>query len=206
MGKKKETRKPADSLTDAVAEIVHQGCGHLLDGGDLRMTLEGWEQNCCANCEYHFAWNPDLDIEAIDVNWKRPSRRILRRVIKGATRLEKVLNGSPLTKKEQEAYRLELARQKYGYQAARERLDSGVDVQWVDLSFVTDSKGRQVFVIEMADAPTNDDESWDSLVERLGEIWSWKSQPLTIVGPFASEEEAEAWMAANGAFDDIDDL
>lgn len=190
-------------LLDAFAEIVHQGYGLWLDGSELRVTLDGWKPNCCVNYEYVFAWNPDFDIYAIEINWKRLNQQILRRVVKRSVRREKILSGSPMTEKEQQAYRLELARRKHSYLSAQERLEAEIDCKWVSLSFVTDSKGRDVFILEMGDALTNKHESVDSIIERLDEIWQWKTQWLSYFGPFASEEEAEIWMARNGAFEDV---
>jgi hypothetical protein len=205
MAKRKQPDKTAaDRLLDAVAEIVHQGYGRLLDGGELRATLDGWKPNCCMNFEYVFAWNPDLDIDALQINWKRPNRQILRRVVKRSARMEKIRNGSPMTKKEQHAYRLELARRKHGYKSAEECLDSGTDCKWVDLSFITDSKGRDVYVLEIGDALSSEDEDIDSIIERHEEIWQWKSQLITIVGPFTSSDEAEEWMAESGVFEEVD--
>jgi hypothetical protein len=61
-----------------------------------------------------------------------------------------------------------------------------------------------VFVLEMADAAAGEDDDLDSIIERHEQIWQWKSQPLTVAGPFASSHEAEAWMAENGAFKEVD--
>lgn len=66
MAKKKQPDKTtAANLLDAVAEFVHQGYGQLLDAGELRMTFDRWKLNGCANCEYVFAWNLDLDIDSL---------------------------------------------------------------------------------------------------------------------------------------------
>ena len=205
MGKRRQPDKTAaDSLLDPVAEIVHRGMGRLLDVSELINAFDEWKPNCCMNYEYVFCWNPDLDIDELQINWKRPNRQILRHVVTRSVRMEKILNGSPLTKKEQHAYRLEFARRKHGYQTAEECLDSATDCKWVDLSFITDSKGRDVYILEMADAVSGEDEDIDSIIERHEEIWQWKSQPLTIVGPLASSDEAEEWMSANGAFREVD--
>lgn len=134
------------TLLDAVAEIVHQGYGRLLDASELRATLDGWQPNCSMNYEYVFAWNP----------------------------------------------------------SAKKCLKSGTNCKWADLSFITDSKGRAVYVLEIGDAAAGEDEDVDSVIERHEAIWQWKAQPLTILGPFASPDEAEAWMAANGAFKEAD--
>jgi hypothetical protein len=195
---------PSKKLLDAVAEIVHQGAGRLLDASELRATLDGWKPNCSMNFEYVFAWNPCLDPSTLGINWKRPQMRILRHVVKDANREERILSGTPMTEVEQQAYRLELARRKHGYQSAEDCLDSGTDCKWADLSFITDSTGRAVYVLEIGDAASSDDEDVDSIIERHEEIWQWKAQPLTIVGPFASSDEAEKWMAANGAFKEAD--
>ena len=88
--------------------------------------------------------------------------------------------------------------------SAKKRLKSVTDCKWIDLSFITDSKGRPVYVLEIGDAAAGEDEDVDSVVERHEEIWQWKAQPLTVVGPFASPDEAEAWMAENGAFKEAD--
>lgn len=88
--------------------------------------------------------------------------------------------------------------------AARQCLEEGIDCKWADLSFITDRNGRDVFVLVMADAVVGNDDDIDSIIDRHEEIWRWKSQPLTIVGPFASVQDAEAWMAHNGAFEEMD--
>lgn|SRR5208282_189536 len=206
MAKKQPTHQTRQdgNLLDAVADIVHQGYGRLFDAGALRATLDGWKPNCSMNFEYVFAWNPSFDPSTLAINWKRPQLRILRHVVKDASREEKILSGTPMTEVEQQAYRLELARRKHGYQSAEECLDSGTNCKWVDLSFITDSKGRDVYIIEMGEAASSDDEDVESIIERHEEIWQWKAQPLTIVGPFASSDEAEKWMADNGAFKEAD--
>lgn len=89
-------------------------------------------------------------------------------------------------------------------QTAEECLELGIDCKWVDLSLITDSQGRDVFVLEIGDAAAGVDEDIDSIIERHAEIWQWKSKPLMIVGPFASVTDAEAWMAENGAFSEVD--
>lgn len=146
----------ADSVVDAVAELVHQGFGQLIDVVQLRAAVSGWRPHSSMNYEYVFAWNP----AACDTQGD--------------------------------------------CQTAEERLDSGRDCQWVDLSFITDGQGREVFVIEMGDAVTGGDDDFASIIARMDEVWRWKTQPLTIVGPFASSDEAEAWMAENGAFKEAD--
>jgi hypothetical protein len=97
-----------------------------------------------------------------------------------------------------------LARRKHGYQSAKECLELGTDCKWADLSFITDRKGRAVFLLEIGDAAASEDEDVYSIIKRHKEIWQWKSRPLTIVGPFASSHEAEEWMAENGAFKEAD--
>ena len=72
-----------------------------------------------------------------------------------------------MTEVEQQAYRLELARRKHGYQSAEECLDSGTDRKWADLSFITDSKGRAVYILEIGDAVSSDDEDVDSSIDRM---------------------------------------
>jgi hypothetical protein len=190
----------SENLLDSIAEIVHQGYGRLFDAGELRATLQGWQSNSLMNFEYVFAWKSEFDLSVLEIDWKRPMVRILREVIKSAGRKRKILSGTPMTEVEQQAYRLELARRKHGYQSAEECLDSGTDCKWVDLSFITDSEGRAVYILEIGDAASCDDENIHSMINRLEEIWRWKSQPLTIAGPFASSDEAEKWMAENGAF------
>jgi hypothetical protein len=194
----------SETLLDAITEIVHQGYGRLLDASELRAALDGWKPNCSMNFEYVFAWNPSVDPAALEINWKRPQLRILRRVVKDAIREEKILSGTPMTEVEQQAYRLELARRKHGYQSAEECLDSGANCKWVDLSFLTDRKERAVYVLEIGDAASTEDVDVDSIIDRHEEIWQWKAQPLTIAGPFASSEDAEEWMAENGAFKEAD--
>ena len=205
MAKTEQPDRPgAESLLDAIAEIVHQGMGQMLDVSELITAFDGWKPNCSANYEYVFAWNPDFDVDSLQINWKRPNSRILRLVVKGPVRLKKILQGARLTANEKQAYRLELARTNYGYMSAEDCLESGTNCKWVDLSFVTDSKGRDVYILEMGDAASNKDEDIESVIGRHDEIWHWKSQPLTAFGPFASSDEAERWMSDNGAFDDDD--
>jgi hypothetical protein len=98
---------PADALLDAVAEIVHQGFGYMLDAGEVRAVLDGWKPNCSMNFEYVFSWKPSIDPSALAINWKRPQLRILRHVVKDSIREASILNGSPMTKVEQQAYRLD---------------------------------------------------------------------------------------------------
>ncbi len=205
MTKKRSNHACRDgNLLDAVAEIVHQGCGRLLNATEMRAALDGWKPNCSMNYEYVFVWKPSFDLLSLNINWKRPLLGILRKVVKDVIRVEQIKGGSPMTEVEQQEYRLELARQKHGYQSAEECLESETEVQWVDLSYVTDSQGRNVYIIEMADAITTKDDDLDSIIEGHQEIWNWKSLPLTLAGPFASSEEAEEWMAANGAFEEVD--
>ena len=206
MAKKKQTPQfdQESNLVDAIAEIVHQGYGHLINTAELRSAIDRWQPNSSMNFDYWFAWNPSFDPSSIEINWKRPQSRILRHVVKNPSREKKVLSGSPMTKDEQQAYRLELARRKHGYQSAEECLESGTDCKWADLSFVRDSMEREVYILEIGDAASGKDEDIDSIIDRHEEIWQWKSQPLTIAGPFASPDEAEECMAENGAYEEVD--
>jgi hypothetical protein len=195
-------------LVDAVVEIVHQGYGRLIDGVELyAQFIKVLKPHCSANYEYVFTWNHECDPKSIEVNWKRLNRRVLRRVISRPNGLKKIAQSGRLTAKEKERYRLAIARQKYGCQTAEERLQTERDLKWVDLSFLTDSRGRQIYLMEIGDADTTSEEEFDSLppkkfMEKYHQTWQWRSRPLTIEGPFASVEEAEAWMDENGAFDD----
>jgi hypothetical protein len=192
---------------DAIVEFVHAGLGHLLDScGTYRLLQSVLEPNCCANFEYRFAWSHDCDPDALDINWSHLKKRILKQVVK-QDRMAAILSGAKLTAKEQRAYRLELARRDHGYVTAQVKLDNGIDCKWVDFSYVKDSKGRSIYFIEMGDADTATDEDMDEMTgEGLSDwhtgVWNWKEGPLEIYGPFRSDEEAEAWMAVNGAFDD----
>jgi hypothetical protein len=192
------------NLLDAIAEIVHQGYGRLIDVNELCTVTDEWQPNSSMNFDYWFAWNPSFDPSSIEINWKRPQVGILRSVVKNSIREKRILSGSPMTKGEQQAYRLELARRKHGYQSAEECLESGTDCKWADLSFVRDSMEREVYILEIGDAASGKNEDVESIIERHEEIWQWKSQPLTIAGPFASPDEAEKWMAENGAFEEVD--
>ena len=205
MAKKQRTSQTCqeEKLVDAIAEIVHQGYGDLISTAELSWAVK-WQPNCSMNFEYWFAWNPSFDPSALEINWSRPQVRILRHVVKNASREKKILSGSPMTKAEQQAYRLELACRKHGYQSAKECLESGADCKWADLSVVRDSTGREVYILEIGDAASSKDEDIESVIERVQEIWQWKSQPLTTVGPFASPDEAEEWMTENGAFEEVD--
>ena len=44
-----------------------------LTAAKLRTVLNGWKPNCSMNYEYVFAWDPDLDISAIEIDWKHRS-------------------------------------------------------------------------------------------------------------------------------------
>ncbi len=206
MAKKKQTPQSDQDkkLVDAIAEIVHQGYRHLISPEELYLSVDRWQPNSSMNFDYWFAWNPSFDPSSIEINWKRPQVGILRRVVKNSIREKKILSGSPMTKGEQQAYRMELARRKHGYQSAEECLESRTDCKWADLSFVRDSMGREVYILEIGDAASGKNEDVESIIERHDEIWQWKSQPLTIAGPFASAEKAEEWMAENGAFEEAD--
>ncbi len=193
-------------LLDAVSEIVHQGYGDEFNIGEVWDSLSGWKPNCIGNYEYVFSWNSHFDFDSLRVNWKRPNQQILRSVINRTGRLEKILNGSPLTKKEQQSYRLELARQKHGYFSAQQNLKSNFDCKWINLSYLTDSKGRSIYILEMGDADTTTEEEMDSMsprkfIEWHEEVWNWTDQDnMERYGLFTSQIEAEVWMATNGAF------
>jgi hypothetical protein len=204
--RKKETSEKdlSENLRNAVAEIVHQGFGQLLNASELRMAIDGWKSKTSMNFEYVFAWKSSFDPSALKINWKRLQLHTLRGVVKSSVRAQKILSGSPMMKDEQKAYRLEIARRKHGYQSAQECLTSGTNCMWADLSFITDSNGRSVYILEMADAISSEDDDVNSIIDRHEEIWQWKDQPLTIVGPFASSHEAQEWMAKNGAFREAD--
>jgi hypothetical protein len=190
---------------DAIVEFVHAGLGHLLDSCDTyHLVAPALKPNCCANFEYRFAWNHECDPDALDINWNRLKKRILKQIVK-PDRMEAILSGARLTARERRSYRLELARKELGYMTAQERLDMSIDCKWVDLSYVRDSKGRLVYFIEMgeADTVTDIDEIPEGeFMDWYTGVWHWKDRPLEIYGPFRSEEEAEAWMEENGAFDD----
>lgn len=194
---------PSSGLLDAIAEIVHRGYGRLFTAAEVRATLDGWEPHGSTNFEYVFAWTPPFDLSSIEIHWDRLQLRILRRAIENPLRMEKIRTGSRMTKVEQQAYRLELARRKHGYRPAQECLESGTDCLWADLSSVADSRGRGVYILEMADAVASEKDSFDSILERHEEVWRWKSQGVTVVGLFASPEEAKDWMAGNGAYEEV---
>jgi len=40
------------------------------------------------------------------------------------------------------------------------------------------------------------------VIDKYDDVWNWKRGPLTIFGPFRSEEEAEEWMGQKGAFEE----
>lgn len=175
---------------DAVAELVHQGFGRLLDVSPLYEAFEHlWEVD---DSEYIFVWNPEID--DIEVNWKRPNKDIVRRVVKRAGRAAKVLSGTAMTEKEQAAYRVELARKKHGYVSAREGLVSRAGCKWVELSHVTDRQGRPVYIIGLEEALRADGDDGPELRHS-----NW----FTFWGPFRSRDEAERWMENNGAFDEV---
>lgn len=92
----------------------------------------------------------------------------------------------------------------FEWKPSLESLDSNNKCKWVDLSYIEDNQGRHVYILEMGDAASGEDESLDSVAERHEEIWNWKAQGLIFFGPFASSEEAEKWMAENGTFEEVD--
>lgn len=196
---------PLQHDIDALVEFVHRGCAHMLDRNKvLRVISSALEPNSSMNYEYRFAWSSECDLNALDIDWKRLKKRILRRAITDPERSEGILAGAEMTSNEKEAYRLELARKEHGYKTGEERLESNDDCKWVDLSYVKDSQGRRIYFMEMGDAIVGEDDDDDMVIDRIDEIWHWKRQPLDLFGPFRSVEEAEEWMAQKGAFEEVD--
>jgi len=188
---------------DALVEFVHRGGAPLLDVFEVLQAISpALHPNCCANFEYRFAWNDDCDPDALEIDWNRLKKRILQKAVKSKDRLKKIEAGAKMTAKEKQAYRLELARKDFGYKSAQERLDSDDNCKWVDLSYAADSQGRRIYIMEMGDAVMPSD---DDLIAEIENVWHWKQGPLTIFGPFCSEEEAEEWMGQKGVFDEGDD-
>lgn len=200
-------KKARKQHVDAIVEFVHAGLGHILiPTATYDVLFSVSKPNCCANFEYRFAYNHECDPESLDINWNRPRKRILKQIVKPA-RMEAILSGAKWTAKEKRAYRVEMARRDHGYMTAQENLETKTDLKWVDLSYVTDSKGRSIYFIEMGEADTTTDEDMDEMsAEEFfawhTDVWNWKAGPLEIYGPFRSEKEAEAWMDEHGAFDD----
>jgi len=196
---------------DALVEFVHRGCAPMLDVIEvLRVISPALKPNCSQNYEYRFAWTDDLDPDSLDIDWKRARKGILQRIVKKPDRMKKIQAGARMTTKEKQAYRLEVARQDHGYMTGQERLDCNDNCKWVDLSYVTDSQGRCIYILEMADALTASDEELEAMTpEEFTEwhenVWRWKQQPLDVFGPFRSVEEAETWMGQKGAFEEADD-
>ena len=196
---------------DALVEFVHRGGAPLLDVIEVIQAISpALHPNCCANFEYRFAWNDDCDPDDLDIDWKRLKKRILQRVVKSQDRMSKIQAGARMTAKEKQAYRLELARKDYGYKTAQERLESNDNCKWVDLSYVADSQGRRIYVMEMGDADCKTDDEIDAMLPEdfaqwHEDVWHWKKGPLSIFGPFRSEEEAEVWMGQKGAFSEEDE-
>jgi hypothetical protein len=91
MTKKRSNHARRDgNLIDAVAEIVHQGCGRLLNASEMRAALDGWKPSCSMNYEYVFVWKPSFDLSSLNINWKRPRLGILRKVVKDVIRVEQI--------------------------------------------------------------------------------------------------------------------
>ncbi len=191
---------------DALVEFVHRDCAPLLDVIEvLQAVAPALKPNCSMNYEYRFAWNDDCDPESLEIDWKNPQKRVLQRVVTKSERIDKIQAGAKMTTKEKNAYRVELARQDHHYKTAQEQLESNDNCKWIDLSYVTDSVGRSIYFLEMADAVVTNDDDLDSIIDLHEEIWNWKQQPLGVFGPFRSVEEAEAWMGQKGAFEEADD-
>ena len=188
---------------DALVEFVHRGGAPLLDVFEVLEAISpAMHPNGSTNYEYRFAWNDDCDPDELEIDWKRLKKRILQRAVKSKDRLKKIEAGAKMTAKEKQAYRLELARVDHRYKTAQERLESNDNCKWVDLSYVEDSQGRRIYIMEVGDAVVSDDEDVDAVIDKYDEVWNWKRGPLTIFGPFRSVEEAEEWMAQKGAFEE----
>jgi hypothetical protein len=185
-------------MLEAVAEIVHQGFARILDVSEVVACFDDWKPTCFLNYEYIFARHSDFDMEAIDIDWERPDRSIVKKIVSRSFRIKKILNGSPMTMKEMAAYRLEVARREHGYQTAEERLESGTECKWADLSGITAASGREILVLELGD-PVEEDDS----IDWPDKAWRWKERGIELAGLFSSGEEAERWMAENGAFEEI---
>jgi hypothetical protein len=170
----------------------------------LQVVSSALQPNCSMNYEYRFAWNDDCDLATLEIDWKRPRKRILQRVVKKPDRMARISAGARMTTAEKQAYRLELARKEYGYKTAQERLESNDNCKWADLSYVTDSQGRSIYFLEMADAIVSTDTDMDTVIDLHEEVWNWKQQPLSVFGPFRSVEEAEEWMGQKGAFEEVE--
>ncbi len=209
MKTKNAESNPLQHEIDALVEFVHRGCAPMLDVNEvLRVISFALQPNSSMNYEYRFAWSDECDLDALKVDWKELKTLILRRAVRDSERSESILAGGEMTSGEKDAYRLELAREEYDYKTAEERLESNDNCKWVDLSYVTDSQGRQIYFIEMGDAivgeDDDDDKLLDMVIDRMDEIWHWKRQPLDVSGPFRSVEEAEVWMGQKGAFQEAD--
>ena len=101
---------------DALVEFVHRGCAKMLDVNEvLSVISSALQPNSSMNYEYRFAWSDTYNPDALDINWKRLKKRILRRAVTDPERCESILAGAEMTAKEKEAYRLELARKEHGY-------------------------------------------------------------------------------------------
>ena len=149
---------------DGLVEFVHRGGAPLLDVFEVLEAISpAMHPNASTNYEYRFAWNDDCDPETLEIDWKRPRKRILQRAVKSRDRLKKIEAGAKMTAKEKQAYRLELARVDHLYKTAQERLESNDNCKWVDLSYVEDSQGRRIYIMEVGDAVVSDDEDLDAV-------------------------------------------
>jgi hypothetical protein len=203
MSNQKPTEPALQQKVDALVEFVHRGGAPLLDVFEvLEAVAAVMHPNGSTNYEYRFAWNDDCDPDSLEIDWKRPRKKILQRAVKTERRLKGIQAGARMTAKEKQAYRLELARVDHRYKTAQERLDSNDNCKWVDLSYVEDSQGRRIYIMEVGDAVVSDDEDLDTVIDKYDDVWNWKRGPLTIFGPFRSVEEAEEWMAQKGAFEE----
>lgn len=206
MNKKQARQQPLDSVID----LVLRGHGHLIDTtAFLDAFADRLKPFGCSNYQYRFVWNHECDPDEIEINWDRLNARLLKQAIKNPNRLVKIEQGGRLTAKESREYRLAVARQRFGYRSAEERLNADQDLNWVDVVVVSDSKGREIYLLQIREAVEITDEAFDQMsgkefMDWHDRAWNVTPQPMIVIGPFASLEDAENWMTSNGAFDEED--
>jgi hypothetical protein len=199
MTSKKRSAEENVHLIDALADAVYGGQAQEFEAWRLYGDLDGWKVNCSMNYEYVFARHPESNLDVGAIDWEHLNAEILRDAVPSAERAGLILVGSPMTPEEQHAYRVAVAWRTHGCRSATECLERGVDRKWVDLRFVTDSKGRDVYIMLLGDPVELD---MDNILESHPRVWNWLHQGLEVLGPFRSQEEVEEWMAANGAYEE----
>jgi hypothetical protein len=104
MSNQKPTEPALQQKVDALVEFVHRGGAPLLDVFEvLEAVAAVMHPNGSTNYEYRFAWNDDCDPDSLEIDWKRPRKKILQRAVKTERRLKGIQAGARMTAKEKQA-------------------------------------------------------------------------------------------------------